>query len=491
MDIRGLCVFTALVFLFVPSPAFPEDKEAQALKKFIEKSRIEHDNPHIKLGCPACHGTSDVMKAADGTVPLAVPGGVSKLCYSCHGSYSNIHPVDVVPSMQAPAHLPLYEGKLSCDTCHDMHQKKTKDHLLRGFAEGRYLMRPDLCIDCHGESFVKKNPHFNQKERGLCVFCHQTEPQKMDTDKTVRFRFGILRSCNFCHNLAGRNHPVNVDRDVAPPKSLPRDIDGSVTCATCHDPHGTADTLHFLKREYIKTVEASRSFNPHKNDCPACHAKMPKKGQATCEVIEELRYEGSVDLLCNSCHGTHSVHPVNIFPGPGMVIPKSLPLGCDGKINCITCHDVSNCKEGKLRLRLFNEQDGSMRRLCFSCHDEQKFAKYNPHKDISSGEDCLFCHERQPYKGDSASTVSFISSLGMICLRCHESYPHPAGLDHMRPPRMEVPADLPLDHAGQVTCITCHNPHIDAQKKKTADEMDRRLRRPGDRLCDACHVAKY
>src|SRR3990172_3096921 len=122
MDIRGLCVFTALAFLFVPSPAFPEDKEAQALKKFIEKSRIEHDNPHIKLGCPACHGTSDVRKAADGTVPLAVPGGVSKLCYSCHGSYSNIHPVDVVPSMQAPAHLPLYEGKLSCDTCHDMHQ---------------------------------------------------------------------------------------------------------------------------------------------------------------------------------------------------------------------------------------------------------------------------------------------------------------------------------------------------------------------------------
>jgi hypothetical protein len=489
----AMLFFTALV----PAAAFAgpgqamDNGEAGALKALIEKSRIEHANPHIELGCASCHGVSRPERGADGVVQMKEGGDITKMCYGCHDKSSNIHPVDIRPSMKVPAGLPLNsQGKIDCNTCHDMHMARTKDHMLRGFAEGKYKMRPDLCIDCHGESFMKKNPHVNQKERGLCVFCHQTEPKDMDNVKTVRFRFGILRSCNFCHNLASRSHPLNVDKNIAPPANLPRDIDGSITCATCHDPHGTTDTLHFLKRDYIKTVEASRNFNPHINDCLACHIKLPRKGMSRAEVKAGLRYGGNVGLLCNSCHGTHSVHPVDIPPAADMRIPDTLPLDDDGKITCTTCHSVEKCAEGKVQLRLYNEQEGSMKALCFSCHDEQKFTKYNPHKSIESGEDCLFCHERQPYKGDSASTVSFISSMSMICLRCHDNYAHPAGLDHMVKPEMEVPKDLPLDNAGRITCISCHNPHIDA-KKKTKEEMDKRLRRTGDKLCDACHVSKF
>jgi predicted CXXCH cytochrome family protein len=478
--------------LFLPAAALlaQDSEESKALKKLIESNRVTHENPHNRLTCDVCHGTNNVKASDDGHMPIAMDGDITRMCYSCHDKSQNIHPVDQLPSMKVPAHLPLHNGHVACTTCHDMHLVTTKDHLLRGFTDGRYASRPDLCIDCHGERFMKKNPHVNQKERGLCVFCHQTEPTRMDNQKTVRFRYGILKTCNFCHNVAEKNHPLNVDKDIVPPKSLPRDIDGSVTCATCHNPHGTADTLHFLRREYIVTMEAARNFNPHKNDCQACHNRAPSKGQSLDAIYQGLKYKGVIGLLCNSCHGTHNIHPVEIAPAKEMRIPPYLPLDPKGYINCITCHDM-NCGGGKVKLRLFNEKDGSMKALCYSCHDEAKFAKTNPHKDIEAKEGCLFCHERQPdSKTDTRETVRFITSLRMICLRCHERTPHPAGREHLVMPPMDVPKDLPMDDAGFITCITCHNPHIGGEKGDD-EEADRRLRRPGDNLCDACHESKY
>ena len=485
-----------LLVLLAPLCLYPRPliaaggEDSDALKKFIQQSRLEHDNPHTRLGCASCHGVDNVKKGPDGSVPFAVGNDIARTCYSCHDQSSNIHPVDRVPSMKVPAGLPLVGGKVSCATCHDMHQPRTKDHLLRGFAEKRYNTRPDLCIDCHGESFIRKNPHVNQKERGLCGFCHQTEPTKMDTEKTVQFRFGILRTCNFCHNMAEKNHPANVDKELKPPASLPRDVDGSVTCATCHNPHGTMDTLHFLRRGYIVSLEAARNFNPHVIDCQACHLKAPAKGTPLEAVYAGLKFRGVIGLLCNSCHGTHNIHPVEISPAPEMEVPGALPLDGNGRINCITCHDL-NCGGGKVKLRLYNEKDGSMKALCYSCHDEKKFVNTNPHRDIEAEEGCLFCHERQPdRKSDTRETVSFITSMRMICLRCHERYAHPAGTEHLVMPEVDVPAEMPLDDEGRITCITCHNPHIGGEKGQT-DDSDRRLRLPGDRLCDACHVKMY
>ncbi|MBI5695091.1 MAG: cytochrome c3 family protein [Nitrospirae bacterium] len=491
MRITAVCIMVAAALAVVCGLAFAgSGGEDKALKEMIKQSRLEHANPHTALGCAACHGVNNPQAGPDGKVPFAGGAGIKEACYACHDRSSNIHPVGQLPSMKVPAHLHLEEGRVSCNTCHDMHMQTTKDHLLRGFADGRYKNRPDLCIDCHGEKFVRKNPHVNQKERGLCVFCHQTEPGKMDTERTVRFRYGILRTCNFCHNVVGQGHPVNVDKDVAPPRSLPRDVDGSVTCATCHNPHGTTDTLHFLRREYIVSLEAARNFDPHKNDCLACHGDTPKKGATLDAVYAGLKFKGNVGLLCNSCHGAHSVHPVEVAPAPDMKVPDYLPLDGKGRINCITCHEM-NCGGGRVKLRLFDEREGSMKMLCYGCHDEKKFAKTNPHGGIEEGEGCLFCHERQPdRRTDTAATVSFITSMRMICLRCHDRHNHPAGVEHLVMPETDLPRDLPVDDAGMITCITCHNPHIGGEKGSST-ALDRRLRRPGDKLCDVCHVANY
>jgi predicted CXXCH cytochrome family protein len=490
-----LFVVALMLVIAVPSAAVEDGgkkDEAEALKKFIMEQKISRPNPHNDFPCKSCHGTDNVVKAADGSVPIAFGGDLKKACYTCHDTTANIHPVGQLPSMKVPSHLPLDNGRVSCNTCHDMHLPTTKNFLLRGFADGRYTMRTDLCIDCHGASFVKKNPHVNQKERGLCVFCHQTEPTKMDNVKTVRFRYGILKTCNFCHNVAEKNHPVNVDKDINPPGYLPRDLDGSVTCATCHNPHGTTDTLHFLRREYIVSLEASRNYNPHINDCLACHKETPAKGTPLEKIYAGLKYGGNVGLLCNSCHGTHGVHPVDIKPAPGMHPPDYLPLDSKGRIYCLTCHELG-CGKGGVSLRLFDKVEGSMKRLCYSCHDEKVFSQTNPHKGIQTGEGCLFCHERQPDpETDTAETVSFISSKRLICLRCHDRSPHPAGREHLVVPDPDfvIPADMPLEEGGSITCITCHNPHIGGEFGSSGGGTSR-LRRPIDRLCDACHTSKY
>jgi len=467
-----------------------EETEGARLKELIEHATKVRDNVHLELPCADCHANPD------GGGPLA--GEIGEVCNKCHPKGSNIHPVGQVPSMETPEYLPLTNGRINCSTCHDMHVPDSVDVLLRGFAEGRYTVRQDLCIDCHGGGFIKKNPHVNQKERGKCAFCHSSEPPVGATAQTVRFRYGILRTCNFCHDMARRRHPFNVDEKFRPPAGLPRDVDGSATCATCHDPHGTSGTLHNLRVEYIRALETVRSTKPHAGDCKACHLKVPERGATREEVLEGMKFEGDVTLLCNGCHGTHSVHPTDIAPGPDMKKPKGLPLDSRGNISCITCHDVN--WKGEVAMRVPEGGEGiergefrhNLHRLCAACHDQEKYSKINPHQSIMSGEGCIFCHDRVPdVKTDTARTVKFITSEKLVCMQCHEPYPHPASSEHLVEPPiwMNVPASMPLDAAGEISCTTCHNPHIGGV---TGNEMGEtsRLRVPGEVFCTVCHESK-
>lgn len=52
----------------------------------------------------------------------------------------------------------------------------------------------------------------------------------------------------------------------------------------------------------------------------------------------------------------------------------------------------------------------------------------------------------------------FTRNLDFLCMECHnvsKAYSHPTG---MVPP-FAVPAEMPLDWSGRMTCVTCHDPH--------------------------------
>jgi predicted CXXCH cytochrome family protein len=492
MRLRLISASVAVITIFVTvsTLAHSDERDGSRLMELVKRATETRANPHEGLPCTDCH---------EGGVPGGpLVGGIGEACNKCHPEGSNIHPVGQMPSMEMPEHLPLTDGKMDCGTCHDMHMDESADVLLRGFGDGRYTVRQDLCMDCHGAGFMKKNPHVNQKERGKCAFCHASEPPVGSTAQSVKFRYGILRTCNFCHDMAGRRHPFNVHEDFSPPAGLPRDVDGSATCATCHDPHGTSGTLHNLRMEYIRALETLRSLKPHEGDCKACHITVPSQGDTREEVLSSMKFEGDITLLCNGCHGSHSVHPTDIPPAKDMKKPEGLPLDKRGNISCITCHDVN--WKGEVSMRVPEGAEGvervearhDLHRLCAACHDQEKYATINPHQDIMSGEGCVFCHDRVPdVKTDTAASVRFITSERLVCLQCHEPYPHPASSEHMvlPPDRMDVPALLPLDSAGEISCTTCHNPHVGGA---TGDELGEtsRLRIPGEVFCTGCHESK-
>ncbi|MBI5418379.1 hypothetical protein HZA55_10645 [Candidatus Poribacteria bacterium] len=442
--------------------------ESKALEKFTKDRNVVRENPHNELDCTECHAKKPTRGVDTVKTVTFVKEDFNELCTNCHSAESNIHPVGRKPPFKVPEYLPLdKEGKNTCVTCHDLHAKDTKNVLLRGFDEGRYIVRTDLCYDCHGNNFANNNPHLTQIGKRKCLFCHSVEPEFTDTEKTVSFKVAIFTLCDFCHNVVKKNHPLNVDETISPPEGLPRDSNGNVTCATCHNPHGTTETVHYLRSEYVLSLEEEKYINPHfsKTHCTACHLTNPKSDDNKETIKKNFKYKGNFIALCNSCHGASAnIHPVDIVPPPTMHPPQDLPLNDEGKLTCITCHDAGFNNRGVRYLIRGGEKFTEINELCFRCHDREEFKKRNPHMKIKEERKCMFCHIVPPIEGeDTAETVKIKGSIKLLCIRCHSDRSHPGNFKHWIRPSMVIPKSFPLDD-GYITCSTCHDPHLGAIK---------------------------
>lgn len=106
--------------------------------------------------------------------------------------------------------------------------------------------------------------------------------------------------------------------------------------------------------------------NPHgRKDarvCVHCHVGVPAEGSSP-RKENNLRYGGDIVAVCTSCHaGYRHMHPVKIAVSPDMKSPEDLPLDKEGKITCITCHDVME-GHGVVRTRRMVGKA-----LCLNCH---------------------------------------------------------------------------------------------------------------------------
>ena len=100
-----------------------------------ETERKLHDlrNPD---SCVKCHPREDMT-----SLRQAEPG----LCLACHEDELNhgfSHPLGVAVVRNGDPGLPLADGRLSCSTCHDPHDKTDHDALLRRTGNA-------LCAPCH------------------------------------------------------------------------------------------------------------------------------------------------------------------------------------------------------------------------------------------------------------------------------------------------------------------------------------------------------
>jgi hypothetical protein len=225
-------------------------------------------NPHWKdVMCISCHyGEPDKEdpKLKDG-------GDINVLCNRCHDgkiARNDVHPIgkEPGPSMNIPSTMPLSEGKMTCETCHDSSLQEggeRRDSVGRSnpnFLREGMLTRNEFCLRCHTpENYEKLNAHDQVDESGsmksqICLFCHSSLPDvKVMGIESVDFDVESLNEyCTVCHEGQNYldNHPVGPHL-VEPSRSVYRAIetagerlgvelplfDEIITCATCHNPH--------------------------------------------------------------------------------------------------------------------------------------------------------------------------------------------------------------------------------------------------------------
>lgn len=295
----------------------------------------------------------------------------------------------------------------------------------------------------------------------------------------------------------------------------------------------------------VEDPELAKKPNPHwtGKSCIECHEETPKKGKPV-----TFKFGADFNKLCNSCHATAlqgmEEHVVGVKLQPDnkryKMPPADFKLDKDGKITCITCHDLrlqeypnAKVKENNsMFLRHYpseimltfewadSELDERYRQsrytLCLNCHIQGSVLAWSPHKNQIkpngeiNEELCLFCHYEVPER-DAMDRKDW-KVRGPIqhnCKNCHmgKTRQHPIRVTHYGntcPPKiynqiknserrigLVMPLEIDVQGVERVTCCSCHNAHQKGVLKnsiasKGADEANR-LRLPGFSVCLACH----
>lgn len=104
-----------------------------------------------------------------------------------------------------------------------------------------------------------------------------------------------------------------------------------------------------------------------------------------------------------------------------------------------------------------------------------------PHEFSSS--ECTICHTTD--SNDSKISGSVTNK----CMTCHtdlfdNGFMHPVD---MRPKKISIPLDLPLDENGLMTCNTCHDVHSNHETPRGKESHFLRRLERGKAFCNSCH----
>jgi len=160
------------------------------------------------------------------------------------------------------------------------------------------------------------NPHAFMEDPSRCTDCHKDTPVRGEDDyRTVTFSDTIVSLCSGCHEDAHYRdeHPLEIRPEIEVPEEFHLDSYYTMTCATCHDPHGRYESEErfvppgffglvgsVLERRRLFPTYFLRRPNTRGELCLSCH--QDEIGVSTdLETVEMLQqYVGSE--ACRECH---------------------------------------------------------------------------------------------------------------------------------------------------------------------------------------------
>jgi predicted CXXCH cytochrome family protein len=306
---------------------------AHDLRKSAPTTRNVLGQTPVEAGpCGGCHIPHQFART-----PVPAPGDPSGQCTACHSAgglaakspaHFN-HPTDVDKN-KLPGDLTLAVYKdtanpalasLNCTTCHDPH--------LAG--ADRFLKKtPDqLCASCHDQSKTLAGEHdFSSKpsvkngigetvaQAGKCGFCHDVHKGSGSIlwAATSTPPANAAELCTQCHRanamaadhpLPGFSHPTDMaagNTTMALPLFDARgqrvDHNGTVQCASCHDPHSNS----------TQSKQMLRVGGTTSNLCLRCHTDKTSLYGSGHDAHANPAWPAKQvgDDLCMACHLAHT-----------------------------------------------------------------------------------------------------------------------------------------------------------------------------------------
>jgi DmsE family decaheme c-type cytochrome len=190
-----------------------------------------------KLGCSDCHNPM-ARFSANGLMKKA---SITETCQSCHPQQR--------AEFRKKSHMPVPEGKMTCEDCHNPHGSTTK-RLLKADTVN------DLCYTCHAE---KRGPFLweHAPVRENCMNCHA--PHGSNQDKLLSQTRPML--CQQCHSGSG-NMGHQLFAASTNSSLMQNPAAGRIVTVTGGSPSAT------------QNVQLGASIRPEGRSCQGCHSQI-------------------------------------------------------------------------------------------------------------------------------------------------------------------------------------------------------------------------
>jgi hypothetical protein len=301
------------------------------------------------------------------------------------------------------------------------------------------------------------NPHEFMSEKEKCGTCHSGEPVTASTP-LVKDAVSICWECHF--EKMQEVHPVDIRPENAESIRLPLDVERTITCVTCHDPHSDPYAeIPYTRQNPIERLtgifKGYRTYflripNDEGQICLNCHTRRDLTGTGAGMHDDAARdFRGSAS--CRPCHEDHygawsmSYH-ARTLKDPS-VDPAAVAAVFTGR-ETFSRQEIYRSLGTHWTQRYLIERDEGVRvsKEVWSLFDKEWSKPY--WREQMWRELCAGCH----YTGYNPYVETFVEE-GVGCESCHG--PGGSHVDSRLPEHILNPAKL--DANGRDTiCASCH-----------------------------------